>query len=443
MINQNRYCIVIIARNQLEEVKGTIDSIKKFSDLNENGIIVVDNGSEDGTRNWLEEQQEIDYVICDEGLENYAHILNEIVQEFISDEDLLILTAGMIVLPNCIEILREALYYAKEVGAVVAKKCVADEAVKCITGQLEEWGKKEILGLPPEAVMIRNEMLLQIGEFDASLILPKSIMVDFAFRGLEKGYRYFEIQNAFICKILNDEDVYVNIYGRNVDRAVLQEKWGMNYFNQRPNYGLLALIEKAKEEEFNVLEIGCDCGVNLLHLKNEFSKVNLYGVEINQSAALVAAYVAQVQVANIEEKMLDFDGIKFDYIIFGDVLEHLRNPEEVLVYCKSLLKDEGRILACIPNLMHYTVMAGLLNGNFQYSDTGLLDKSHIHFFTYNEIMKMFGRAGYEIKDLSYTGGIHTATEQDKELVNKLLTFSDNTKEFMYYAFQYIVSAKKV
>lgn len=449
MAENRKTGIVIIARNQLNAVKSTIESAKVFSGLEEVRIIVVDNGSTDGLGQWLATQQDLDYIICEDAMEGYGVLLNEVVSSFIGEEDLLVLSPGLMVLPGCMEALYDVLEEHEQNGAVCARMIMNSSEEGKSFGDAAEFAvahavsteKREILGLPYEGVLIRNEMLRALeGGVDSRLILPGSTMVDFAFWGIKKNYRYYEVQNAFLYKISDSEKIYLERFGRDVDRPILKEKWEMNYFNEYPNYMLLSLVEKEKEEEFRVLEIGCDCGVNLLHLKNQYPNVRLYGVEINAGAAEIASHVAQTQVANIEDKSLDFAGTKFDYIIFGDVLEHLRDPEGTIEYCKSLLKEDGRILACIPNLMHYSVMYQLLNGNFTYTDTGLLDRTHIHFFTFNEIVRMFGNAGYEIEEITYTGG-GAVTEDVRGFVNRLLSLSGNAEEFMFYAFQYIVSAR--
>ena len=74
---------------------------------------------------------------------------------------------------------------------------------------------------------------------------------------------------------------------------------------------------------------------------------------------------------------MDFGGVTFDYIIFGDVLEHLRDPEGTLNYCKEFLKKGGSILASIPNIMHVSVVRDLLNGNFTYADQGPVSYTHL------------------------------------------------------------------
>lgn len=66
------------------------------------------------------------------------------------------------------------------------------------------------------------------------------------------------------------------------------------------------------------------------------------------------------------------------------------------------MKPDGRILASISNLINIEIMKGFLEGNFTYQETGLLDKTHIHWFTYNEIVRMFTRCGYEIVDIKST-----------------------------------------
>lgn len=92
---------------------------------------------------------------------------------------------------------------------------------------------------------------------------------------------------------------------------------------------------------------------------------------------------------------------KYDYIIFADVLEHLPNPGEVLKRCKEKLKPDGSILISIPNLSHNSVLIELLNDRFFYQKTGLLDSTHIHFFTYYSFLDMIEKNGYSVEDIDY------------------------------------------
>lgn len=442
-------CVVIIARNQFKLVKNVIQSIKLFADIEENQIVIVDNGSEDGLRHWLKREGKYNFIICEEIIENYSSILNKVIENFIEDEDIFLLSSNVMLMPGCLENLYQVLEKNKNTGVVSAKNILntskegesAGSAWNYIQSVEIEKKEMEILGLPSDGTLIKNEMLKTLDRFDDKLVLPESNMMDFSFRGIKKGYHFYEVQDAFLYRIYTVGNDYYDRFGANVDRAVLKEKWEMNYFNQYPNYRMLSCIDEEKEKDFSVLEIGCDCGVNLLHLKNCYPNVRLYGAELNPGAVKIASHIANVKEADIEDKALDFSGIKFDYIIFGDVLEHLRNPQAVIEYCKELLSEDGRILACIPNLMHYSVMRELVKGNFTYTDMGLLDKTHIHFFTYNEIIRLFTNTGYQIESMIYVGSQNGISKEDVEFVNHLVNLSGGSKEFMYYAFQYIVMAK--
>ena len=129
----------------------------------------------------------------------------------------------------------------------------------------------------------------------------------------------------------------------------------------------------------------------------------------------------------------------FDYILFGDVLEHLHDPLKTIQYCRRFLKDEGYILASIPNLMHISVMEGLLRGNFTYTEMGLLDKTHIHFFTFNEIVRMFNAGGYEIEDMRPV--TFPVSAEQESLIVKLLELQRGASRHMYESFQYVVRAR--
>lgn len=94
---------------------------------------------------------------------------------------------------------------------------------------------------------------------------------------------------------------------------------------------------------------------------------------------------------------LQISNKKFDYIIFADVLEHLYDPWKTLSSVKNLLKDDSRILISIPNVSHNSVIIDLINNKFEYREIGLLDNTHIRFFTYTSLLNMVHKAGFSIK----------------------------------------------
>ncbi len=79
---------------------------------------------------------------------------------------------------------------------------------------------------------------------------------------------------------------------------------------------------------------------------------------------------------------------RYDYIIFADVLEHLVNPDEVIYNISKKLKKGGKIIISIPNMAHLDIIIQLINGNFNYNDEGILDSTHLRFFTHNSFTEM-------------------------------------------------------
>ena len=150
-----------------------------------------------------------------------------------------------------------------------------------------------------------------------------------------------------------------------------------------------------------VLECGCDTGYVSRVLTEDFG-CRVIGIEANPVAAEVARTVCeQVFVADLEE--FDFEteltGGPFDVVLFGDVLEHLKNPWVVLDRVRAVLKPDGRVIASIPNIAERNVILNLMLGRFEYRKLGLLDETHLRFFTGASVRRMFESAGFIITRL--------------------------------------------
>lgn len=161
----------------------------------------------------------------------------------------------------------------------------------------------------------------------------------------------------------------------------------------------LCLFNLVDSNAKTILEVGCAEGKFGSAVK-EKTGGTFYGIERYPPAAKEAkSKIDKVITEDIETTDLPFEKASFDHIIFGDVLEHLKNPWEVLRKIKVYLKDNGSILASIPNVGHISIIESLLSGRWTYTDAGLLDKTHFRFFTLSEIKKMFQDTGYRINQL--------------------------------------------
>jgi GT2 family glycosyltransferase/2-polyprenyl-3-methyl-5-hydroxy-6-metoxy-1,4-benzoquinol methylase len=157
------------------------------------------------------------------------------------------------------------------------------------------------------------------------------------------------------------------------------------------------------ESNKTIVDFGCATGY-MARLMSQRECV-VTGVEINEKAAEVARqYCKNVVVADLDiASVLDiFQEQTFDIAVFGDVLEHLRNPWKVLIETKKILSDNGYVVASIPNIAHGAIRLALMEGKFQYQELGILDNTHLRFFTRKTVQELFENAGYLIEKIDTT-----------------------------------------
>jgi 2-polyprenyl-3-methyl-5-hydroxy-6-metoxy-1,4-benzoquinol methylase len=150
-----------------------------------------------------------------------------------------------------------------------------------------------------------------------------------------------------------------------------------------------------------VLEAGCASG----HVSERLSEqgCRVVGIEIESGIVEPAMqWLERAVIGNIEEDALwdELEGEHFDAILFGDVLEHLRDPLKTLRESVKHLAPSGTVVISAPNIAHADVKIALLNGTFPYSENGLLDRTHIHFFTKESLLSLVREAGMAVVEIS-------------------------------------------
>lgn len=150
------------------------------------------------------------------------------------------------------------------------------------------------------------------------------------------------------------------------------------------------------------LDIGCGKGRLGAFLKQRFA-AKVTGIEIFPEYAVEASKcLDEVLCGNIEELDLDTYANKFDHIIFSDSLEHLLDPESALMKAKAMLRPDGSLLLSIPNVRNFRVTVPLvIFGRFEYQDEGLLDRTHLRFFTRTSITNLLNRCGFEVESVKF------------------------------------------
>jgi 2-polyprenyl-3-methyl-5-hydroxy-6-metoxy-1,4-benzoquinol methylase len=181
-----------------------------------------------------------------------------------------------------------------------------------------------------------------------------------------------------------------------------------NYYTQsRPE--IAKLVPKNIS---TILDVGCAQG-SFLKLVKELSGAETWGIELLPEIAEKAT-VDKILTGKVEDLIHLIPNGYFDCITFNDVLEHLLEPTEVLKAISLKLSKDGIIIASIPNIRYYVCLYELLiKKDWKYKDSGILDSTHLRFFTKKSMKRMFEEAGF--KNIQQKGLVHNSAWKFKLL----------------------------
>ena len=184
-----------------------------------------------------------------------------------------------------------------------------------------------------------------------------------------------------------------------------------------------------------VLDVGC--GIGDLGVKLKANDMEVVGVENNEYCYnLSKEKLNKTFLADIEKFQLPYSSKYFDCILYADILEHLLNPLSLLCKHKEYLNDTGFVVASIPNIRYYKVISRLVvGGTWDYMDIGILDRTHVRFFTLINIQELFMKAGFEVVEIRR----NIVAQRAMKILN-FICFN-GLKEFLTY--QYYIKAKKL
>jgi 2-polyprenyl-3-methyl-5-hydroxy-6-metoxy-1,4-benzoquinol methylase len=155
--------------------------------------------------------------------------------------------------------------------------------------------------------------------------------------------------------------------------------------------------ELAASQHAAILEIGCGTGATGALALREGKCGTYVGVEMFEPAARQAAQtLSRVHTGNVEQMDLPYPPDSFDALICSEVLEHLVDPESLLVRLLPLLRPGARVFASSPNAAHWQIIVRLARGRFEYEDSGPMDRTHLRWFTPHSYRALFERAGFVV-----------------------------------------------
>jgi len=217
-------------------------------------------------------------------------------------------------------------------------------------------------------------------------------------------------------------------------------------YDDKPRMDIIDLVPESCE---HILEIGCGTGATGAVIKEKNPDWYYVGLEVDEQAARIAKTrlneAIAIDIEKIHPDKINLEKEFFDLLIAADVLEHLYNPWRVMDFLRSFLKKNGKVLLSFPNTQNINLIANLIQGNWTYEKYGLLDATHIRFFTWNEIEKLLQGTGYRIlrsvSQLQADLDGHTFP-LELSISNMVLKNVSRDEAQKLFTFQYLVLAEK-
>lgn len=462
MLQNRKTSIIILTYNNLVYNHICIDSIRKYTTENTYEIIVVDNNSTDGTREWLKSQTDIKVILNDENV-GFPKGCNIGIVASEKENDILFLNNDTVVTPRWLDNLKACLCSDDEIGATAAitNNCSNYQAINVPYSDIknmvtfadannisnpEKWeGKSRLVAF---CMLIRREVLNKVGAFDERFSPGNFEDDDLSMRIIESGYKLMLCNDSFIhhfgsTSFNKDYNKFNNLLRTNAEK--FQEKWGFNSnLSSILKFDIIGRINEPKEKQMNILEFDCGLGATLLKLKYIYPNANIYGIEENESIAKICGRILEVMRSDFEKDYcmnfnLDMEDF-FDYIILGNRLQVSKDPWKLLKEIKRFLKPGGYIIATIPNVMHHSVIKELLSGNFMYAKNSILNKNNIKFFTLSDIHKVFEECGY-VNPFVFHYRSELSPEDDEILDNICSIVGANMKAH-FLSYEYVAKFQK-
>lgn len=451
--------IVILSYNLKDICQQCIESIRKNNSPSSYEIIVVDNASSDGIVEWIKEQKDIKFI-CNKDNKGFPYGCNQGIKIAEPENDIFLLNNDTIVFPNAIFWLRMGLYEETNIGATGSVSNNAfDQTVEEQLDTVEKCLKYSVKNNVPMknayekriwlvgfALLLKRKALDDIGLLDVRYSPGTAEDDDICIRLHCAGWGVLLCHNSFIFHYGSGKGKNVKLWKdvKQENAEKFKQKWGFDIrYYTLGKYDLISLIDQPKDSAIRVLEIGCGMGATLARISYLWPNSDVKGIEVVESVARIGASYLEVIQGNVETMEILYEKGSFDYIIMGDVLEHLYDPEAVLKKMASYLKKDGKFLCSIPNLMHKSVVLSLLKGKFEYTEAGILDKSHIRFFTLDSIAEMFYAAGLRVQEVFVTyQSVQNMTKEDEELLRALYELPYIAEKELFEAWQYVFTAVK-
>lgn len=183
-----------------------------------------------------------------------------------------------------------------------------------------------------------------------------------------------------------------------------------------------------------VLETACHTGYFSALLKRQGCDV--IGAEIYEPALEKAKpYLSRAISGNIEDEKVwsEISSEKYDVVLYMHILEHLVNPEEILEKTKDILNPNGFVIICLPNVSNWQDRWNMFRGKFNYTETGVMDRTHLKFYNYNSSIELIKKCSFE--PIEYCGDSWKVTFRISSKLNRFGNINKRYNRFIHRHFK--------
>lgn len=400
---------VILSYNSKDMMIECLESIRNGCAPGSYEIVVVDNYSQDGIREYLKEQNDIILQLNDHNT-SFAAGCNQGAKLANSQNDIFMLNNDTVVPPLALFYMRLALYASDDIGAVgpTSNAVIIAQHAPGNFSTKDQWLESaKNIHLPSEnaienkiwlvgfALLIKRKVWDLTGNFDERFVRGCFEDTDFGFRLVQTGYRNVLCHNAFIfhygsVSMKKDMAAYNKALWDNEQR--LNQKLGIEFNRYMSCHDMMVgLLEDLCEEGLSVLEVGCGFGLTLSKVKYVKPDATVVGIESNAKVARIGSNISNIICANVEKDALPFEKKTFDYILLSNIINYFEDAEKAIRILKTYLKDEGKVILLTPNPMNAAAFVEMLKGKFE-SIESITDEKR-HFYTKDETIRLLSEAG--------------------------------------------------
>jgi len=232
------------------------------------------------------------------------------------------------------------------------------------------------------------------------------------------------------------------LFIRSKKSYIIDSKTGntSSYYNSNPLYTISELIPDGAK----ILDVGSGNGALSRRLKEKRSDFIIDGIELNAYAAeLSRQYYRRFYIGDARDYLDEINKEGYDYIVLADVIEHLSDPLEFLKDLYSCLTTKSRIIISLPNIAFGAIRFSLLNGNFDYVDSGILERTHLRFFTLKTLKSLIKNSDLNLEKIFYLQRslIESEIPLEKLKLSPFLFYNIN-KSPLAYTYQFVVTLGK-